>query len=99
MKKPFWISKTAFLSVFFAIFIGFSSPLKAQEKDTESEKINMGDIIIHHVMDDHQWHFTDHLILPLPIIVYSSERGLSVFSSSNFFNEHHQEVEYNGYKL
>lgn len=99
MKKPFWITKTAFLSVFFVIFSGFSNVLNAQEKSVEGEKINMSDIIIHHVMDDHQWHFTDHLVLPLPIIIYSSEKGLSIFSSSNFFNEHHQEVEYDGYKL
>ena len=99
MKKPFWITKTAFLSVLFVVFSGFSNLLKASEGDSKSEEVNMSDVIIHHVMDDHQWHFTDHLVLPLPIIVYSSEKGLDIFSSSNFFNEHHQEVEFNGYKL
>ena len=39
------------------------------------------------------------LVLPLPIIVYSEERGLEMFSSSNFYDEHHNAVEYNGYKL
>lgn len=50
-------------------------------------------------MDDHQWHFTDHLVLPLPIIIYSSEKGLAVFMSSNFFDAHHNPIDYNGYKL
>ena len=99
MKKPFWITKTAFLSLLFVVFLGFFNLLKASEGDSNSEEVNMSDVIIHHVMDDHQWHFTDHLVLPLPIIVYSSEKGLDIFSSSNFFNEHHQEVEFNGYKL
>lgn len=99
MKKPFWITKTAFLTILFVVFAGFSNLLKANEEDAKNEEINMSDVIIHHVMDDHQWHFTDHLILPLPIIVYSAEKGLDIFSSSNFFSEHHEEVEYNGYKL
>lgn len=99
MKKPFWITKTAFLTVLFVVFASFSNLLKASEEGTKSEEVNMSEVILHHVMDDHQWHFTDHLVLPLPIIVYSSEKGLDIFSSSNFFNEHHEEVEYNGYKL
>ena len=99
MKKPFWITKTAFLTVLFVVFAGFSNGLKASEDSAKNEEINMSDVIIHHVMDDHQWHFTDHLVLPLPIIVFSSEKGLDIFSSSNFFNEHHEEVEFNGYKL
>jgi F-type H+-transporting ATPase subunit a len=62
------------------------------------EKFNANEVIIEHVLDDHQWHFTDHLVLPLPIIVYSSEKGLEMFSSSHFYEGHHK-VEYNGYKL
>ena len=99
MKKPFWLTKTAFSTVFFVVFAGFSNLLIANEEGAKGEEINMSDVIIHHVMDDHQWHFTDHLVLPLPIIVYSAEKGLDIFSSSNFFNEHHKEMEYNGYRL
>jgi F-type H+-transporting ATPase subunit a len=52
-------------------------------------------------MDDHIWHFFDghYGTLYLPVIVYSSERGLDVFSSHNFYDEHHNTVEFNGYKL
>jgi F-type H+-transporting ATPase subunit a len=35
----------------------------------------------------------------LPVIVYSAERGLDIFSSRNFYDEHHNVVQYNGYKL
>lgn len=52
-------------------------------------------------MDDHIWHFWDghYGTLYLPIIVYSQEKGLDIFSSRNFYDEHHNVVEYNGYKL
>jgi F-type H+-transporting ATPase subunit a len=63
------------------------------------EKFNANETIIEHVLDAPNWHFADHLVLNLPIIVYSSERGLEIFSSSHFFDEHHNTVEYNGYKL
>ncbi|GHN00460.1 ATP synthase subunit a [Cytophagales bacterium WSM2-2] len=70
----------------------------AEGHGAETEKFNANEVIIEHVLDDHQWHFTDHLVLPLPIIVYSSQKGLEVFSSSHFYEGHHK-VEYNGYKL
>jgi len=51
-------------------------------------------------MDDHIWHLWDHGgTIYLPVIVYSSENGLDVFSSHNFYDEHHNVVDYNGYKL
>jgi F-type H+-transporting ATPase subunit a len=52
-------------------------------------------------MDDHIWHLWDghYGTIYLPVIVYSAERGLDIFSSANFYNDHHQVVAYNGYKL
>jgi F-type H+-transporting ATPase subunit a len=35
----------------------------------------------------------------LPVIVYSAEKGLDVFSSHNFYDEHHKAVPYKGYAL
>jgi F-type H+-transporting ATPase subunit a len=102
MKKPFLIQKTAFLTLFFVAFASFLSPSFASDSETEGgepKKFNPNEVILHHVVDDHQWHFTDHFVLPLPIIVYSSEKGLDMFLSSRFFDEHHNSVEYNGYKL
>jgi F-type H+-transporting ATPase subunit a len=96
---------TRFFTLLLIVFISaFFQDLKAQEADAEhaaehEEELNVSDVIIHHVLDDHVWHFTDNAVLDLPVIVYSKERGLDVFSSHNFYNEHHEVVPYNGYKL
>lgn len=64
------------------------------------EKFNAGQAILHHIADAHEWHFFSmgdtHVTIPLPVILYSPQRGLSVFSSSKF---HHGEEIHNGYKL
>ncbi len=100
MKKSSVTAISAFLTIFFMVVLGFSNLAVASEttEEGEHEKFNANEVIIEHVLDDHQWHFTEHLVLPLPIIVYSSERGVEVFSSSHFYDHHHK-VEYNGYKL
>lgn len=69
----------------------------AQEGHSEAQAFDTN-VIIEHVKDDHQWHFTDGLVLPLPIIVYSAEKGLDIFLSSHFYHGHHK-VEYNGYQI
>lgn len=79
--------------------VGFSTVSRASDQEGEPEKFNASEVILHHVKDDHQWHFADWFVLPLPIIVYSEEKGLDVFSSSRFYDEHHKPVEYNGYEL
>ncbi|MFM9839213.1 MAG: F0F1 ATP synthase subunit A [Cyclobacteriaceae bacterium] len=101
MKKPFLVFKTVFLTLFFFAFSGLLSPSLASDTEhgEEPKKFDANEVIMHHVMDDHQWHFTDHMVLPLPIIVYSSEKGLDIFLSSRFYDEHHNPVDYNGYKL
>jgi F-type H+-transporting ATPase subunit a len=91
-----------FSLVLVVLFSGVFSSVKASENaDEPAEKFNASEVILHHVMDDHIWHLWDghYGTIYLPVIVYSSERGLDIFSSANFYNEHHQVVEYNGYKL
>ena len=64
------------------------------------KEFNASELILHHVMDDHVWHLWDHGgTIYLPVIVYSAEKGLDIFSSRHFYDEHHNLVEYNGYKL
>ena len=73
---------------------------KAQEPDHEGEvpdkkgKFNVGDMIMHHVKDEHGWELAHGVTIPLPVILYSADRGLEVFSSSRLANEQ----VYNGYK-
>lgn len=86
----------AIFAVILAVCLpAFSNPALASETAAEEEKFD----VLHHVMDDHVWHFADGFVLPLPVIVYSAKKGLDFFSSGNFYNEHHALVEYNGYKL
>jgi F-type H+-transporting ATPase subunit a len=67
----------------------------------EEEVFKPGDMILHHIADSHSWHFFDghYGTLFLPVIVYSSDLGLDVFSSSNFYNEAHEPIPYEGYLL
>ncbi len=73
----------------------------ADEHTGEEKPFNSKEVILHHVLDDHIWHLWDghYGTIYLPVIVYSSEKGLDVFSSHNFYGEHHNVVDYNGYKL
>ena len=79
----------------------FCNSLSAKEhSDSDSEgSFNPGDIITHHIGDSHEWHFAtigeQHITLPLPVILYSKDRGLEVFSSSNLAHGH----SYMGYSL
>lgn len=105
MKKPLSAAKYLFLSLFFVVAGSLFSPAFGFQEHAEeaahgeAEKLNVSEVIMHHVMDDHQWHFADWLVLPLPVIVYSEEKGLDAFSSSRFYDDHHNIVEYNGYKM
>ncbi len=90
------------LSVFVVLFfVGVSSFAQGHAEEKSTESFNASDVILHHVMDDHVWHFWDghHGTLFLPVIVYTGERGLEIFSSRNFYDEHHNVVAYNGYTL
>lgn len=98
------------ISILGVLFILLFSVARAQEETHtgeaaheahQPEKFNASEVILHHVMDDHIWHlFEGHYgTIYLPVIVYSSEKGFETFSSRHFYDEHHNLVEYNGYKL
>ncbi len=87
------------LSLFFVVL--FSVPSLAAD-DSEPAGENDTEFIMHHIADAHEWHFATvghtHITLPLPVILYSPDRGLEVFSSSNFY-QGHEKVAYNGYAI
>lgn len=66
------------------------------DSHAEDKPFDTGALIMHHISDSHEWQFTEGVAIPLPVILYSPDRGIEVFSSSRFHNEHH---EYNGYHL
>lgn len=105
-KKPLYVLKTTFLALFFTLISGAFSSVFAQEESVAQEvpeegSVNISEVIVEHVLDNHSWHFFEghYGTLHLPVIVYSPERGLEIFSSSNFLGEHHETIEYNGYGL
>lgn len=102
IKDKFLWNRASFLLISFTlIFNSFSLASAAPESAEEGEPFNAGDMIMHHILDSHVWHLWDghYGTIHLPVIVYTGERGLEIFSSSNFYNEDHNIVEYNGYQL
>jgi F-type H+-transporting ATPase subunit a len=80
------IRKFLFLSVLLSAFLLSSSTVFAASGSDEDKT----GFIMHHIKDSHEWHFAtvgdSHVTLPLPVIVWSDDRGLEVFSSSNFID-------------
>lgn len=64
------------------------------EAPAKKEGFNVGEMIMHHIKDEHGWELAHGITIPLPVILYSSDRGLEIFSSSRLA---HEQV-YNGYK-
>jgi len=97
-----WQLKTA-KSVVITVFLSFtlSNNLFAFESNSDDDTFNPGELIMHHITDDYVWHFVDgkYGTLYLPVILYSEEKGLDIFSSGNFYDEDHKIIPYNGYIL
>jgi F-type H+-transporting ATPase subunit a len=89
----------------FSVFL-LSAPVVAQHTEeaapaahAEASAFDPAKLIMEHIMDAHEFHFFSlgekHISLPLPVILYSPQRGLSVFSYGKF---HHGHEVYEGYK-
>ncbi|MCC6690753.1 MAG: F0F1 ATP synthase subunit A [Bacteroidia bacterium] len=93
------ISRTIFFSLFFLAVLVFCQANETNEKKSV-EKFNAGELIMDHISDAHEWHLWGAgdaaVSIPLPVIIYSKDRGLSVFSSAKF---HHGHKTYQGYKV
>jgi len=73
---------------------GGSKSHEGAEKPIGDQISNM---ILGHIGDNHDWDaFGHHIILPLPVILYTKSKGLEFFMSSHFEHGH---AEYKGYKL
>lgn len=80
-----------------------------EKHEKESEPFNFSEMIIHHVTDSHEWHLATightHYTIPLPVILYSPDHGLEIFSSSKFHGhgqahaEGKHEHSYQGYYI
>jgi F-type H+-transporting ATPase subunit a len=70
------------------------------EKDKSEEKFDASTFILEHIADSHEWHLLtkkngEHVVIYLPVILYSKEKGLDAFSSKKLAHGH----VYKGYML
>ncbi|HUS02775.1 MAG TPA: F0F1 ATP synthase subunit A [Chitinophagaceae bacterium] len=100
----------AVFSVFSVLFFNTSfAQEKHEEKpkieNTEKKDFDANEVIFGHVLDAHEFHFLSykgddgeehHATIPLPVILFSKEKGFDVFMSSKF---HHGEHDHKDYRL
>jgi F-type H+-transporting ATPase subunit a len=63
------------------------------EEKVEGEKFNASTFILEHIADSHEWHIFskkngESVAIYLPVIVYSKETGLNIFSSKRLAHGH-----------
>jgi len=94
--RPLVSLSRAFLLIF--LTVGGSIFSAQASEDSEDEIFNPADLIMHHIIDSHEWHLFSagdiHVTIPLPVILYSSENGLVFFLSNKIT---HGDI-YKGYR-
>jgi F-type H+-transporting ATPase subunit a len=102
--KSFTVAVFSIISLLISVH-SFASGGGAENDSTKKKGFNAQEVIFGHILDGHDFHFFDithadgtktHVGIPLPVILYSPQRGFDVFMSSKF---HHGEHEYKGYRL
>lgn len=93
----------AVFSLFSCFIFGQGNP--QPEGKAKKKSLDANEVIFGHVLDAHEFHFfsfkdgsgQEHAaIIPLPVVLYSPEKGISVFLSSKF---HHGAQSYIGYSI
>lgn len=104
------LMKSFTVAVFSIFLMSVSLPVFASgdeggEHGEKKKGFDAQEVIFGHILDGHDFHFFDitgkdgkvtPIGIPLPVILYSSERGLDVFMSSKF---HHGHEAYKGYRI
>ncbi len=96
------LSKYRLVALIVALSIsGFSTFANTSEShDGDKKGFDAKEVLLGHVKDAHDWHLFSlgetHVTLPLPVIIYNKEKGISSFSSSAF---HHGHESHEGYRL
>lgn len=90
----------SFLFLLFAFNTWPAFGQNGEEKEEVKEKFKASTYILEHIADSHEWHLwtkkdSSSVAIYLPVIVYSKENGVHVFSSKHL--AHGQE--YKGFKL
>jgi F-type H+-transporting ATPase subunit a len=94
------------LSLFVIISLSINVSAQHETHETTSEETHEekgfepGSFIFDHIGDAYEWHIATfghtHVSVPLPVILYSKEKGLNVFMSSKF---HHGHDAYEGFYI
>ncbi|TMI92974.1 MAG: F0F1 ATP synthase subunit A [Bacteroidetes bacterium] len=104
LMKSFTVAVFSLFSLLISI-PSFANGGGAENDTTKKKSFNAQEVIFGHILDGHDFHFLDitHadgtktvVGIPLPVILYSPQRGLDFFMSSKF---HHGEEIHKGYKL
>lgn len=68
--------------------------------ENQDKPVDIAAVAFEHILDSHSWHLWgeghEAVAIPLPVIIYSSTKGIQCFSSSKFEHGH---ASYNGYSL
>ena len=109
--KSFKYSLVAVLGLFFAVLPHTLKANEnhgneaAAEQGEAKKEFDAAEVIFGHILDNHEFHLTDYrdaagkvhpISIPLPVILYSPQRGWTTFMSSRL--EHGHAI-YNGYQL
>ncbi len=110
MGMTFRLLKSFAVAVFSVFWMFLALPAAAsggegENGGKEKKGFNAQEVIFGHILDGHEFHFFDIVKkdgtktpvgIPLPVIIYSPQRGLDVFMSSRF---HHGHASYKGYRI
>lgn len=102
--------KSLLVAAFSVFFVSTFTPAKAGgHDDADSTKkesgFNASEVVFGHILDAHEFHFFDipqkdgshkPVSIPLPVMLYSPQKGFTAFMSSKF---HHGEHDHGGYRL
>jgi len=92
-------------SLLFSVLFTYGQHGDGEKGQEKKKSFDANEVIFGHVLDGHEFHFFSYkdgdgkehaAVIPLPVILYSPQRGFSTFMSSEF---HHGEENHNGYSL
>jgi F-type H+-transporting ATPase subunit a len=104
LMKSFAVAVFSIFSLLISVH-SFSKGGEPENDSTKKKSFNAQEVIFGHILDGHDFHFFDithadgsktPVGIPLPVILYSPQRGLNVFMSSKFEHGHES---YKGYRL
>lgn len=104
LMKSFTVAVFSIFSLLVSL-PSFASGGGEENDSTKKKSFNASEVIFGHILDGHEFHFFDIIHkdgshtpvgIPLPVILYSPQKGFDVFMSSKF---HHGEEIHKGYRL